>query len=173
MVADSPYCLFHHKSDPYAITVETVAEIIEVPPLVRIGLCPPSIVGLCPFHREVVPVVTFETDGKRKERTLSEQPLGRADAIEAVLIIQSSQGAWGITVERDGTLIVSVRASRHEPRNSEGGAVTIGLIHHEEKAFALIDQEATWRGLRAVVIDWYRRIGEGASRVPVGPTAIS
>jgi chemotaxis signal transduction protein len=161
MVADSSYCLFHHKTDPYAIAVETVAEIIEVPPLVRIGLCPPSIVGLCPFHREVVPVVDLEGKNKRKDATLPEQTAGRGESREAVLIIQSSQGAWGVTVEREGTLIISVRASRHESRKSESGVVTMGLIRHGGADFALIDPEATWRCLRDGVSDWYRRIGEG------------
>jgi chemotaxis signal transduction protein len=172
MIADSPYCLFHHKTDRYALAVETVAEIIEIPPLVRIGLCPPVILGLCPFHREVVPVVALEATSGRKEAVLSAQLSGRGKAREAVLIVQSSQGAWGITVEREGTLIVLLRATRHEPRRSEGGAVTMGLIHHEDAPFALIDPEATWRCLREAVSDWYRRIGVGASRMTVSPTAI-
>jgi chemotaxis signal transduction protein len=173
MVADSPYCLFHHKSEPYAIEVETVAEIIEVPALVRIGLCPPWIVGLCPFHREVVPVVTVETEIRRTELAISELPAGGGASREVVLIIQSSQGVWGIAVDRDGTVITSVRASRHEPRKKEGGVVTIGFIHHEDTTFALLDPEATWRGLRAAVIDWYSQIIEAGSRTMINPTAIA
>ena len=45
--------------DLHAAGLRDVAEILEVDALVRMSLCPPWIVGLCPYHREVVPVVSL------------------------------------------------------------------------------------------------------------------
>ena len=59
MAADGSFCLFHCESLPFAVAVANVAEIAEVDALVCIGLCPPRIAGLCPYHRQVVPVVTL------------------------------------------------------------------------------------------------------------------
>jgi purine-binding chemotaxis protein CheW len=173
MGVDSPVCLFRCKTRPYAVAVDAVAEIVEIASLVRVGLCPPWIVGLCPYHREVVPVVDLGAGIPRPGPIGSDQAGARESAGEAVLIMQTSQGVWGIAVGRDGTVIIKERASPHEPKEAEGGVVSIGLVRHEGADYPLLDAEATWRGLRDAVVEWFARISESMpeSRARFGESA--
>src|SRR5208283_582771 len=92
MAADGSFCLFHCGSLPFAVAVANVAEIAEVDALVRIGLCPPRIAGLCPYHRQVVPVVTLGQDPSRSATPTAEQRNSGKAAREVVLIVQTGQG---------------------------------------------------------------------------------
>ena len=126
MAADGSFCLFHCESLPFAVAVANVAEIAEVDALVRIGLCPPRIAGLCPYHRQVVPVVTLGQDPSRTAPPTAEQRNSGKAAREVVLIVQTGQGMWGILIDREGTSITTQRPSRHEPKDEGDGVVTAG-----------------------------------------------
>jgi hypothetical protein len=140
-----------------------VAELVELDALVRIGLCPPCIVGLCPFHREVVPVVAFAAEKVASGSTGAEPFESGKAGVETVLILQTGQGAWGVVIDRDGTVITTERPARHEPRPAVGGLVTTGVLRQKEKEHQLIDAEATWHGLRREVMSWYDQINEEAA----------
>jgi purine-binding chemotaxis protein CheW len=172
MVADPPVCLFRCHSLPFAVTVNTVAEIVETAALVRMGLCPDCIVGLCPYHREVVPVVALGTESRGAEPLESKPSTVGKTSPDAVLIMQTSQGMWGIVVDRDGTVITTKRASHHEPRKGTRGVVTIGIVHHEETVYSLIDAEATWHGLREEIVGWFSRIHASVSKARFREPAI-
>src|SRR5437764_11855917 len=51
------FCLFGGAAGPMAVSVESVAEVLETDTLFRLAWSPPQVVGLCLYHREVVPVV--------------------------------------------------------------------------------------------------------------------
>jgi chemotaxis signal transduction protein len=140
-----------------------VAEIVEVESLVRMSLCPPWIVGLCTYHREVVPVVSLTVDCGSPDLVVSPRFANGKPRRDAVLIMGTSQGVWGIAVDRDGTVITADRPERHEPRRIGGGIVTVGVIHQEAIAHTLIDAEATWHGLREAMVGWYYRVNERAA----------
>jgi purine-binding chemotaxis protein CheW len=163
MVVDPPYCLFERGSRAYAVSLQDVAELVEVDALVRMGLCPPWIVGLCPFHREVVPVVAFTAEKGPAGPTGAEPFEGGKAGVETVLIMQTSQGAWGVAIDRDGTVISTERPARHEARPADGGLVTKGILRQKDKEYQLIDAEATWHGLRREVVSWYEQINEKAA----------
>jgi chemotaxis signal transduction protein len=163
MVDDPSFCLFHCESLPFAVAIEDVAEIVEMDVLVRISLCPPRIAGLCPYHRQVVPVVALGKDSCRTEPPTPEKRISGKGSRKAVLILQTDEGIWGIHIDRNGTVITPVRPSRHEPRSGEDGIVTVGLIPHGEADHALLDAGSTWRGLRELVVNWYARINESAA----------
>ena len=145
MAAEGSFCLFHCESLPFAVAVANVAEIAEVDALVRIGLCPPRIAGLCPYHRQVVPVVTLGQDPSRTATPTAEQRNSGKAAREVVLIVQTSQGIWGILIGREGTSITTQRPSRHEPKDEGDGVVTEGRIDHQGVVYSLLDAESTWR----------------------------
>ena len=53
------FCLFRGDAGPMAVSVESVAEVLETDTLVRLAWSPPQVVGMCSYHREVVPVVVL------------------------------------------------------------------------------------------------------------------
>jgi chemotaxis signal transduction protein len=163
MVVDPPYCLFERGSQAYAVALRDVAELVEVNTLVRMGLCPPWILGLCPFHREVVPVIAFGAEKGSSVLAGADAIEGGKSAVETVLVMQTIQGAWGIAIDRDGTVITTERPSRHEPRPADGGLVTTGVLRQKDKEYRVIDAEATWHGLRRAVVDWYEQMNERAA----------
>jgi chemotaxis signal transduction protein len=171
MVVDAPFCLFERGSRAYAVALRDVAELVEVNSLVRMGLCPPWIVGLCPYHREVVPVIAFGAEKCRPGLDGTEPIESGKAAVETVLVMQTSQGAWGVAIDRDGTAISTERPTRHEARTADGGLVTTGALRQKDKEYQLIDAEATWHGLRRGVVSWYERINETAAARPIGEPA--
>lgn len=173
MAVDGSFCLFHCATQPFAVALANVAEIAEVDALVRVGLCPPRIAGLCPLHRQVVPVVTLRQDPSRKDPLAPGRRNSGKDPREVVLIVQTDQGMWGILIDREGTSITTQRPSRHEPKNEGDGVVTEGRIDHQGVAHALLDAESTWRGLRALVVNWYAHFNESiASPRPIDRAAV-
>ncbi len=163
MAADGSFCLFRCGSLPFAVAVANVAEIAEVDALVRIGLCPPRIAGLCPYHRQVVPVVTLRPDPSRSATPTAEPRNSGKSAREVVLIVETAQGLWGILIDPEGTSITTQRPSRHEPRDEGDGVVTAGRIDHQGVVHSLLDVESTWRGLRALVVNWYALFKESSA----------
>ncbi len=165
MAIDPAFCLFRCATKPLAVAVGDVAEIVEIDSLVRISLCPPGIMGLCPYHREVVPVVVLGRGRSRSDPATAEKCMANG-SLDTVLIMETEEGLWGVKIDRDGTVITSARLSRHEPKDGEDGVVTVGYIRHGETDHALVDARATWRGLRDMVVRWYARINESASTLP-------
>jgi chemotaxis signal transduction protein len=149
MAVESLLCLFHCTPRSYAVPVESVAGVVEVASLVRIGLCPPGILGLCPYRREVIPVVDFGAEAPAVDRAS-----GAAGEV-SVLIVQSAQGSWGIRVDRSRTRIAAERVSGHEPTRAEEGVTSVGVVRHDGSDHSLIDVEATWERLRSDVLHRY------------------
>src|SRR5208282_2226127 len=141
MAAEGSFCLFHCESLPFAVAVTNVAEIAEVDALVRIGLCPPRIAGLCPYHRQVVPVVTLGQDPSPSNTTNAEQRHSGKAAREVVLIVQTAQGMYGILIDREGTSITTQRPSRFEPKDEADGVVIEGRIDQQGVVHSLLDAE--------------------------------
>ncbi len=157
------FCLVRCESRPLAVAVENVAQVLELDKLVRISLCPPQIAGLCPYHRQVVPVAVFPRDPAPTMLEVQQsRPSGKADG-ESVLILQTDQGVWGLKIDRGGTIITAARPSRHDPVKEADGSVTVGLIRHGGTDHALLDASATWRGLRELVVNRYVQIRESAA----------
>src|SRR5262249_60169768 len=57
LVEEQWYCLFQGDFGPMAVSVESVAEVLEGDTLVRLAWSPPSVAGLLSHPREGVPVV--------------------------------------------------------------------------------------------------------------------
>jgi chemotaxis signal transduction protein len=157
MDADPSFCLFRCGSLTLAVAVDDLAEVVETDSIVRISGCPPRIRGLCRYHRQVVPVVTLAPDPERPER----RPActgGRSEIPrEAVLILQTAQGPWGIRIDRDGTSILSAQPDRRPP-SSQGGFVSVGSVRQGETDFLLLDPASTWQALREQVVNWYAKL---------------
>jgi chemotaxis signal transduction protein len=165
MAAEPLFCLFHCKSRNYAVTVDHVAAVLDPPALVRVGLCPAVILGFCQFRRDAIPVVEFatETEGPGSRGTERERAL--VSPGQSVLIVQAARGAWGLRVDRSRTRIAHQRPSRHEPKTADGGAVVIGVIRNGAIEYSLLDVEATWQGLRSMVLESYARVSARPAQV--------
>ena len=167
MATTPSFCLVRCESRPLAVAVENVAEVLELDTLVRISLCPPQIAGLCPYHRQVVPVAALPGGSSPLvPEALESRPSGKAGR-ESVVILQTDQGVWGLKIDRGGTIITAARPSRHDPIEGADGTVTVGVIRHGGTDHALLDAAATWRGLRDLVVNWYVQIRESAATAAV------
>jgi chemotaxis signal transduction protein len=174
------FCLFRADAGPMAVSVESVAEVLETDTLVRLAWSPPQVVGLCCYHREVVPVVVLGPDPSGDGEDLLRGP-SKAAATDTtlekpgicdpkrcvVLILRTEQGAWGIRVDAEHTIMSQESPEYHSPRIYESGSVVIGNVRLEGTCYRILDAEATWRGLRAAVGRWSGLISESHSPPPL------
>ncbi len=173
MAADGSFCLFHCDSLPLAVAVANVAEIAEVDALVRISLCPPRVAGLCPYHRQVVPVVTLAQSPSQAAPSTTDQRGSGVGTRQVVLIVQTGQGLWGILIDRENTMLTTERPSRHQPRDEGDGIVSEGRIEHQGVTHILLNAESTWNALRALVVNWYATFNESiATPRPISRAAV-
>ncbi|MFI5457475.1 MAG: hypothetical protein ACHRXM_18690 [Isosphaerales bacterium] len=185
MEQEKSFCLFHGDAGPMAVSVESVAAVLETESLVRLVWSPPQVVGLCPYHREVVPVVSIGPTaigaGADRESGANSRPEARAGTSVAddgrekrtrcvVLILRTDHDAWGLRIDHAGTLISKECPEFHPPRLDEHGSVLIGALLRAEMRYAILDAAATWRGLRSAVARWYGLINKPSfdSAVRVG-----
>ena len=75
------FCFFRSDAGRMAVPLQFVAEILETDSLVRLAWSPPQVIGLCSFHREVVPVVLLgaSSRGGGDARSARNEPSARVD----------------------------------------------------------------------------------------------
>ena len=167
------FCLFRGDAGPMAVPVESVAEVLETVTLVPLAWSPPQVVGMCSYHREVVPVVKLgPLPHEVGEEVPSEQDQTAAiDAAGAmagnaeparcvVLILKTEHGAWGIRVDSENTIMSQESPQWRSPRISANGPVLIGIVRLAGTSYRIVDAEATWRALRTAVGRWSGLISE-------------
>jgi chemotaxis signal transduction protein len=173
------FCLFRCAVGRIAVSLESVAEVLETDTVVRLPWSPPQVVGLCTYHREVVPVVRLEpppqSGGDRvraghnpeslAERCEEKTRLGDGSRC-VVLMMKSEHGAWGIAVDSQITLVSRETPEFHEPEVCAQGPVLIGDVRRAEACYRILDAEATWRGLRSAVVRWSGLISEFSDSSP-------
>jgi chemotaxis signal transduction protein len=174
------FCFFQSDTGPMAVSLESVAEVFETDTLVRLAWSPPQVVGLCSYHREVVPVVVLgehprvggEIPTEERDPSPGADPAGDRSSVDGrgrsvVLILKTEQGAWGIRVDSGNTIMSRETPAFHPPRMSVEGPVLIGDVHLGETCHQILDAEATWRGLRSAVGRWSSLTSES---YPSSPT---
>ncbi len=161
------FCLFRGDAGPMAVYVESVAEVLETDTLVRLAWSPPQVVGMCSYHRDVVPVVRLgpltcdvgEDPLREQDQAVATETTGETIGIDertgsVVLILKTEQGAWGIPVDSENTIMSRESPEYHSPRTYEHGPVLIGIVRLAGTCYAILDAEETWCGLRAAVGAW-------------------
>jgi chemotaxis signal transduction protein len=174
------FCLFHGDAGAMAISVESVAEVLETDTLVRFPWSPPEIIGMCSYHREVVPVVNLgprSRDGGEEIPSGQDQTVGINTAGEAadtgepircvVLILKTEQGAWGVRVDSENTIMSHESSECHSPRVYANGLVLIGTVRLAGTCYGIVDAAATWRGLRSAVVRWSGLVSESNPSAPL------
>jgi hypothetical protein len=176
------FCLFGGDAGPMAVAAESVAEVIETESLVRLAWSPPQVVGLCPYHRDVVPVIRLAPwspaagadPAVAPEGTPEPGTSGEEHDVEdrrrwVLLIVKTAQGAWGIPGESVWT-IMSRECPEPVPLQADGsGPVLAGIIPHAGTRYGILDAEATWLGLRGAISRWYGVLGEPDPSSPMSP----
>ncbi len=161
LAPDAPlrsWCLFRSRRAAYAVGLEAVAEVVEIERLVRLPQSPPHILGLCALRRDVIPVISLQsTDVEPPARLL-------------VVILRTSQGAWGVSIDGEGTAVAEGVLEPSDSVACGGVGAIIGVIRREGSAHAVIDPEGTWRRLRRGAEEWYGGLG-GQSPDPSTATA--
>jgi purine-binding chemotaxis protein CheW len=147
-----PWCLFRIDARPYAVSLENVAEVVEAEGLVRLPLGSKRILGLCVFHREVVPVVSLG------DLECSTTGPGQSEPRPLVLVLRSEPGIWGLRIDRGGTTVAEAPLEdASEPRLAEpSGPILRGTVLSEGTPHAVLDSESTWCSLRDALQRWYR-----------------
>ena len=188
------FCLFRGDGGPMAISVESVAEVLQTDTLIRLAWSPPQVVGMCSFHREVVPVVKLgalpreigEEVHAMEDPTVALDAAGKSVGIDeptrcVVLVLKSEHGAWGIRVDSESTIMSRESPEFHPPPTYASGPVLIGVVRFAGTCYAIVDAEATWRGLRSAVGRWSGLISEsnpsspqpsGEEPIPANPGAM-
>ena len=186
--------MFRGDGRPMAISVESVAEVLETDTLIRLAWSPPQVVGMCSYRREVVPVVKLcalprETDDEvhtMENTTVATDTDGKTAGIDeptrcVVLVLKTEHGAWGILVDSETTIMSWEFPEFHPPRTIACGPVLIGVVRFAGTCYEIVDAEATWRGLRSEVGRWSEVISEsnhsspqpsGEEAVPANPGAM-
>lgn len=181
------FCLFRGDAGPMAISVESVAEVLETDTLIRLAWSPPQVVGMCSYHSEVVPVVKLgplprdvgEEVLSGQDQTVAIDTAGEVVSIDestrcVVLILKTEHGAWGIRVGSDNTIMSRESPECHSPRMYANGSVLTGIVRFGGTCYGIVDAEATWRGLRSAVGRWSGLISESnpSSPLPSGEEPI-
>ncbi len=149
MEPENAFCLFDCDLGQMAVSVESVVAVLDMESLVRLVWSPPQVVGLCPYHREVVPVITIGPTGSDRstepETAIDPRPEVAAEASAAkvvgaektgcvVLILRTEHDAWGLRIDHSGTSISRERPDFHAPRLDENGSVWIGHLLRAKRA---------------------------------------
>jgi purine-binding chemotaxis protein CheW len=143
------WCLFRSEGSPFAVRLESVAEVVEVDRTVRFPLCPPRVLGLCAVRRDVVPVVRLVGHGDG-------QP-GEARKRLNVLILRTAHGAWGVRIDKEGTFVAEATLDDPETETPPGAGppAILGSIRREGTTYDVIDPELAWRDVRADIEEHY------------------
>jgi chemotaxis signal transduction protein len=175
MEQEKSFCLFDGDAGPLAVSVESVAAVLETEFLVPLVWSPPQVIGLCPYHREVVPVISLRPSergpGADREPDDDIPPAVGAASVAAkdrfeektrcvVLILRTEHDAWGLRIDRVDTFISRADPEFHPPRRAEHGSTLIGVLTSEGSRYSILDAEATWCGLRTAITSWYGLINE-------------
>jgi chemotaxis signal transduction protein len=176
------FCLFRGDAGPMAVPAESVAEVLEIDRLVRLAWSPPQVTGLCPFRREVIPVVRLTsssrgagTDSPGEPVTptaaepLAETPHDGDHVRSVLLILKAGRSAWGVRSESAWTIMSRECPEYHPPRPDWDGPVLVGTILRGGVRYGVLDIEATWHGLRSAIGRWFGRIGEPETVTPIAP----
>jgi chemotaxis signal transduction protein len=174
------FCLFRGDAGPMAISVESVAEVLETDSLIRLAWSPPQVVGMCSYHREVVPVVKLgplprdvgDEVPSGRDQTVAIDTAGELAVIDEptrcfVLILKTEHGAWGIGVDSENTIMSRESPECHSPKIYPNGLVLIGVVRLAGTCYGIVDAEATWRGLRSAVGRWSGLISESNPSSPL------
>jgi chemotaxis signal transduction protein len=145
------WCLFRSLSQPYAVRLESVLEVVSVDRLVRFPLGPPELMGLCTIRRDVIPVIGL-VDGRPA-------PVDAASGTTAVLILQAGQGTWGVGINREGIAVVDQSADTSAEPGAESAELEEGVagIRKGDTIYTVIHTEQAWASVRTTVERWYSR----------------
>ena len=147
-------CLFTCGSNPFAVDVDALVEVIEPGRVVRVPLAPRHLLGLYPYRGGIVPVVWTGVG----EWPSIEEPGPRP----AVLILRSTGGLWGLVVDRQGVVVVDARpGERHSGLTMEGFLNIVGEVGWAGKTHALFDTSSSWHTLRNATERWYGEVNGG------------
>jgi chemotaxis signal transduction protein len=178
MEQEKSFCLFHSDAGPMAVSVESVATVLETEFLVPLVWSPPQVIGLCPYHREVVPVISLGAiesgpDSNRKSAVDARPPAGtvmvaakdrtRGKTRRVVLILRTEHDVWGLRIDHTGIFITRAYPDFQPPWLDEKGSTLIGFLLREGSRYSILDAEATWCGLRSAITRWYGLINEPTS----------
>ncbi len=143
------WCLVRIDSQPFAVALSAVAEIVEAEALVRLPLCSPQVLGLCTYRRELLPVIALG-------QGVTAAP-GPVEGRPVVLILRGEHGMWGIKIDRGVVVVAEAPLNQHGPLPAgTEGTVVIGSITRSDVSHSVIDTEATWRNVRDTIESRYK-----------------
>lgn len=145
--APREHIAFWLSGECYATTIETLREIVKVPPLTEIPRGPENLLGVMNLRGEVMPVY----DLKKRLRLVDhvarvagpEAPPNALPRQARVLVMNAHDGPWGALVD-DVSGVVRLKPSSLEspPQGLRGDRdCIIGLGRRREQLYILLDLE--------------------------------
>ena len=94
---DTTHCVFRRGSTWFAFPAESVREVCERPTLVEVPGSSSLLAGLCHVRSEFTPVI-------RLDHLLTEDS-AKLEEEQQMLVLQSSDGAWGVLADEVRALV--------------------------------------------------------------------
>jgi purine-binding chemotaxis protein CheW len=143
------------------VGLEAVAEVVEADRLVRLAHCPPQVLGLCTVRRDIIPILSLApapTQAQVQTEAESEGPEAARESRLVALILRSDLGAWGIRIDREGTVVADDAAvTLASSPGVDHGATVLGTLRRGESTHTIIDPVQTWHNVRGTVEAWYQK----------------
>ena len=131
------HCVFRSAYDWLAWPATEVREITFRPALVPVPWSDPALAGLCHLRSEFLPVLSL--------RSLSELPASEPDLERQMLVLKTSEDAWGLLVDR----VVGLESLETSPstagRDDDWNAATLGWANHRGHIVRVLDPDALVR----------------------------
>jgi purine-binding chemotaxis protein CheW len=129
-MSSSQYVTFYLKEDLYAVPVESVREILRLPPVTPLPLAPAYVEGLANLRGEILPVVDLRSR-LGMERLAGEE--------RKVLVLDRGGKPLGVVVDRTDQ-VLRIEEDRVERGGcEEAGRFVAGVIRHEGALLMLLD----------------------------------
>jgi hypothetical protein len=72
-----------------------------------------------------------------------------------VLILRTAHGAWGVRIDKEGTIVAEAALDDAEASPDAGPPAILGSIRREGTVYAVVDPELAWRDVRADIEEHY------------------
>lgn len=145
--APREYIAFWLSGECYATPIETLREIVKVPPLTEIPRGPENLLGVMNLRGEVMPVY----DLKKRLRLVDhvariagpDAPPGSVPRQGRVLVMNATDGAWGVIVDSVSDVVRLKPSTLESPPSGLRGDrdCIIGLGRRNEQLYILLDLE--------------------------------
>lgn len=128
------HCIFKAAGSTFAISVLSVCEIAERPPLVAVPDAPSALAGLCHFRTEFVPVINLPH--------FVGIPASECRDTAFLLVLTGFEGSWAVPVDR-GLALEPLEISYSE--TNDESQIIIGTASYRNEIVQVLDADVLYQ----------------------------